>query len=172
MPPLASVDTVCLMGEGPGPETGRHAGPKKVRIVLAEDHRVVRRGLQLVLDSEPAFEVVAQVGDIGLVRGCLRKHAPDVLVLDLNRPGGASLPMIPQLRTEMPNTQIVVLTVEKDVEIVREVRRAGALGFVRKEDAESDLVQAIRAAAAGQGYLNRQLAARLVASRSATELPD
>jgi two-component system response regulator NreC len=80
--------------------------------------------------------------------------------------------MIPELRAEMPDTQIVVLTAEKDVEIVREARRVGALGYVVKEAADSDLVQAVRAAAAGQAYLNRQLAARLVASRSARELPD
>lgn len=164
--------TVCRMTDGPGSGDDHQVGSERVRIVLAEDHRVVRRGLQLVLDSEPTFEVVAQVGDIASVRGCLRNNAPDVLVLDLNMPGGPSLPMIPELRAEMPDTQIVVLTAEKDVEIVREARRVGALGYVVKEAADSDLVQAVRAAAAGQAYLNRQLAARLVASRSARELPD
>jgi two-component system, NarL family, response regulator NreC len=139
------------------------AEPRRIRIVLADDHRVVRRGLELVLNAEPEFEVVAEVGDVDAVRRALREHQPDVLVLDLNMPGEPSLPAIPALRAAAPDTQIVVLTMEYQPAYVREARRAGALGYVLKEAADSELAEAVRRAAAGAGYLNRRLAERLVA---------
>jgi two-component system, NarL family, response regulator NreC len=148
------------------PATGNdHApiAPPQLRIVVAEDHRVVRRGLQLVLDGEPDLSVVAQAGTVAEARGLVREHAPHVLVLDLNMPGGPSLEAIPALRTEAPHTQIVVLTMEDDPSLVRAARRAGALGYVLKEAADGDLVDAVRRAAGGQPYLSRGLAARLIA---------
>jgi two-component system response regulator NreC len=143
-----------------------HEGVRAVRVVLAEDHQVVRRGLQLVLDSEPDLRVVAQAGDVVSARALVRQHAPEVLVLDLTMPGGSSLEAIPALREEAPGTQIVVLTMEDDPALVRAARRAGALGYVLKESADADLVSAVRRAAAGEPYLNRQLAARLIAART------
>lgn len=148
--------------DGRGPD-----GHRSVRVVLAEDHRVVRRGLQLVLDSEPDLAVVAQAGDVSEARSLVRTHEPDVLVLDLSMPGGSSLEAIPKLRTEAPSTQIVVLTMEDDPSLVRAARRAGALGYVLKESADTDLVDAVRRAAAGHPYLNRSLAAKLIAARAA-----
>ena len=143
-----------------------------VRIVLAEDHQVVRRGLQLVLDGEDDLTVVDQAGDVPAVHACVRRHQPDVLVLDLNMPGGVPLDAIPKLRAEAPEMQIVVLTMEADPALVRAARRAGALGYVLKESADADLVAAVRRAVAGEGYLNRQLAARLVADRTRRDGPD
>ena len=152
----------------PPPADGtRTDGGRSVRIVLAEDHRVVRRGLQLVLDCEPELTVVAQAGTVVEARSVVRTHAPDVLVLDLSMPGGSSLDAIPALRAEAPQTQIVVLTMEDDPALVRAARRAGALGYVLKESADSDLVDAVRRAAAGEPYVNRSLAARLIAARAA-----
>ncbi|MGA2010204.1 MAG: response regulator transcription factor [Solirubrobacteraceae bacterium] len=145
------------------------AAVQPIRLVLAEDHKVVRRGLQLVLDSEPDLVVVAQAGDVTAVRDLVRTHRPDVLVLDLNMPGGSSLDAIPTLRRLVPDTQIVVLTMESSPPMVRAARRAGALGYVLKEDADTELVAAVRRAAAGQPYLNRRLAARLVTERGARE---
>ncbi len=146
-----------------------HDGVRAVRVVLAEDHQVVRRGLQLVLDSEPDLSVVAQAGDVAAARALVRQHGPEVLVLDLSMPGGSSLEAIPALRKEAPGTQIVVLTMEDDPALVRAARRAGALGYVLKESADADLVDAVRRAAAGEAYLNRQLAARLIAARAAEQ---
>ena len=122
-----------------------------------------------MLDSEPDLSVVAQAGDVAAARALVRKHAPEVLVLDLSMPGGSSLEAIPALREEAPGTQIVVLTMEDDPALVRSARRAGALGYVLKESADADLVSAVRRAAAGEPYLNRQLAARLIAARTAEQ---
>ncbi|MGI8505265.1 MAG: response regulator, partial [Solirubrobacteraceae bacterium] len=74
-----------------------------IRIVLADDHAVVRRGLRLLLDSEPDFEVVAETGDLDGARRYVRGHRPAVLVLDLSMPGGSSLDAIPGIRAEFPD---------------------------------------------------------------------
>ena len=145
---------------------------RRLRIVLAEDHRVVRRGLQLVLDGEPDLEVVAQAGTVAGARALVREHAPHVLVLDLNMPGGSSLEAIPALRAEAPDTQIVVLTMEADLVLVRAVQSAGALGYVIKEAADSELADAVRCAAAGTPYLNRQMASKLAAKMMLEDTSD
>jgi two-component system, NarL family, response regulator NreC len=136
-----------------------------LRIVLADDHEIVRGGLKLLLEAEPDIEVVAEAGDIDAVRTCVRHHRPTVLVLDLNMPGKPVLDAIPGLRAEAPDTQIVVLTMRDDAAFVEEARRAGALGYVLKEAAGSELIDAIRRAADRQPYINRHLAGRLVAQR-------
>ena len=134
-----------------------------IRIVIADDHQVVRRGLQLLLDGESDFEVVAEAGDVDAARRYVRGHHPDVVVLDLNMPGGAVLEAIPEMRKEEPNSQIVVLTMQEDPAFAREALRAGALAYVLKEAADTELVEAVRRAAVGEIYLNPQLGARIAA---------
>jgi two-component system response regulator NreC len=136
---------------------------RTIRIVVADDHAVVRRGLRQVLDGESDFEVVAEASDLDSARRYVRGHHPDVLVLDLNMPGGNSLDQIPALRAECPETQIVVLTMQNAPAYARQALSAGALGYVLKEAAESELVEAIRRAAAGDSYLNPRLGARVAA---------
>jgi two-component system response regulator NreC len=137
--------------------------PQEVRIVLADDHPVVRRGLRLLLDEEEGIEVVAEAGDVDEARRYVRGHHPNVLVLDLNMPGGSSLEAIPSLREEFPKTQIVVLTMQQEPAYAREAMAAGAIGYVLKQAADGELVQAVRLAAAGESYLNPRLGARLAA---------
>jgi two-component system response regulator NreC len=132
-----------------------------IRLVLADDHAVVRSGLRMLLDSEPDFEVVAEASDIEDARRYVRGHRPKVLVLDLNMPGGSSLEAIPILRQESPDTQIVVLTMQQEPAFAREALGAGALGYVLKEAADDELVEAVRNAAVGESYLNPKLGARI-----------
>jgi two-component system, NarL family, response regulator NreC len=132
-----------------------------IRIVLADDHAVVRAGLRLLLDGEPGFEVVAEAGDVEAAGRYVRGHHPHVLVLDLNMPGGSSLEAIPVIRAESPDTQIVVLTMQQEPAFAREALRGGALGYVLKEAADEELVEAVRRAAAGESYLNPRLGARI-----------
>ena len=117
----------------------------------------------MLLDAEPDFEVVAEAGDVDSAKRYVRGHKPSVLVLDLNMPGEPTLPAIPTLREEFPNTQIVVLTMQDDPAFAREAMRAGALGYVLKEAADSELVDAVRTAASGDTYLHPRLGARLAA---------
>ncbi len=132
-----------------------------IRLVLADDHAVVRSGLRMLLDSESEFEVVAEASNIEDARRYVRGHHPKVLVLDLNMPGGSSLEAIPAIREESPDTEIVVLTMQQEPAFAREALRAGALGYVLKEAADDELVQAVRLAAAGESYLNPKLGARI-----------
>jgi two-component system, NarL family, response regulator NreC len=139
------------------------ASTAPVTIVVADDHQVVRAGLRLLLEAEDGFEVVAEAGDVESTERRVAAYHPQVLILDLNMPGGSSLPAIPRLREMAPETQIVVLTMQNDPAFAREALRAGAIGYVLKEAADTELVQAVRLAAQGRTYLNPELGARLAA---------
>ncbi len=134
-----------------------------ITIVLADDHEVVRAGLRLLLDAEEDFEVVSEAGDVAVAERRVAAYHPKVLVLDVNMPGGSSIPSIPRLRESAPETHIVVLTMRSEPELARDALRAGATGYVLKEAAEAELIQAVRLAAAGRTYLNPELGARLAA---------
>jgi two-component system response regulator NreC len=135
-----------------------------ITIVIADDHRVVRAGLRLLLEAEDGFTVVGDAGDVASTERRVATYQPRVLVLDVNMPpDGSSLPAIPRMREAAPATQIVVLTMHDDPELARAALRTGAIGFVLKEAAESELVQAVRLAAEGRTYLNPELGARLAA---------
>jgi two-component system response regulator NreC len=145
----------------------------QIRIVLADDHRVVRLGLRLVLEVEPDFEVLGEAGDVTEARRKVDALNPDVLILDLNMPGEASLDAIPSLREQYPDTQVVVLTMQDDPSFARDALRAGALGYVLKESAESELVEAVRRAAQGLGYLNPGLGGQLATDAAVgSDAPD
>jgi two-component system response regulator NreC len=128
---------------------------------VADDHVVVRAGLRMLLDAEVGVEVVAEAGDVETARRYVRGHHPAVLVLDLNMPGGSSVDAIPVIRAESPGTQIVVLTMQEEPAFARQALGAGAIGYVLKKDAASELVEAVRRAAVGETYLNPTLGARI-----------
>ncbi len=132
-----------------------------IRIVLADDHAVVRTGLRMLLEAEPGFEVVAEAGDVDAARRYVRGHHPSVLVLDLNMPGGSSLDAIPEIRAQSPETDIVVLTMQEEPAFARHALAAGATGYVLKRAADSELVEAVRRADIGEVYLNPTLGARI-----------
>src|SRR3954463_9163144 len=132
-------------------------------VVIADDHAVVRSGLKTLLDAEPGFEVTAEARDVRSAMTLVRAQTPDVLVLDLNMPGDPSLPAIPEFIEASPDTAIVVLTMQNDPAFAREALRAGALGYVLKESANAELVEAVHPAGRGDTYLNPRLGARLAA---------
>jgi two-component system response regulator NreC len=139
------------------------APDERVTIVLADDHTVVRSALRMLLEAEPGFEVVAEAGDADAAARFSHGHKPDVLVLDLNMPGGSGLEAIPKVRERSPTTQIVVLTMQREAAFAREAIRAGALGYILKEAADEELVKAVRLAARGETYLQPELGARIAA---------
>jgi two-component system response regulator NreC len=163
---VGAVDTFIAMSDQDatridGASGNENTSVEPIRIVLADDHGVVRSGLRMLLDSEGDFEVVAEASDIESARRYVRGHHPGVLVLDLNMPGGSSLEAIPLIREESPDTQIVVLTMQQEPAFAREALGAGALGYVLKEAADDELVEAVRRAAVGESYLNPRLGARI-----------
>ncbi|MBV9358890.1 MAG: response regulator transcription factor [Chloroflexi bacterium] len=147
------------------------APPGQVTIVLADDHQVVRAGLRMLLQAEEGFEVLAEAGDIPTTERRVAAYRPRVLILDLNMPGEPSLSAIPRLRETAPETAIVVLTMQNDPAFAREALRAGAIGYVLKEAADSELVHAVRLASAGRTYLSPELGARLAAEPQAVNGP-
>jgi two-component system response regulator NreC len=132
-------------------------------IVVADDHAVVREGLRLLINGEEGLLVVGEAETVPDAERLTYALRPAVLVLDLNMPGGSSLEAIPRLLTGAPETAIVVLTMQDDPAFARQALRAGALGYVLKEAADDELLEAIRLAATGGIYLNPVLAARLAA---------
>src|SRR4051812_26111518 len=129
-------------------------------VVIADDHTVVRQGLRMLIDNEDGLQVIAEAGTVPDAERLTRAHRPTVLVLDLNMPGGSSLDAIPRLKDE---TAVVVLTMQDDPAFARQALQAGARGFVLKEAADEELLEAIRLAAAGDTYLNPRLGARIAA---------
>jgi two-component system response regulator NreC len=132
--------------------------------VLADDHTIVRSALRALLESEGEFEIVAEAGDVEESVRKVLAYKPDVIVLDLSMPGGPSLTAIPRMLEASPDTAIVVLTMENEPRFAREAFRAGALGFVLKEAADTELVAAVEAAVGGLRYLNPQLGGLLAAA--------
>jgi two-component system response regulator NreC len=136
-----------------------------IRVVLADDHALMRRSLRLLLDGEEGIEVIAEADELASAVRHVHDHQPRVLVLDLRMPGGSSVETIGKLRERVPDTQIVVLTMEDNPVLAQRALASGALGFVLKELADSELPQAIRAAASGEEYVSPRVAARLDALR-------
>ena len=122
---------------------------------------MVRRGLRMVLDTEDDLAVVAEAGDIESALRATREHGPGVVVLDLNMPGDPTLPAIPQFLDAAPGVGVIVLTMETDPAFARRALAAGARGYLLKEGADDDLVDAVRAVARGATYLDPGLGSRL-----------
>jgi len=156
----------------PSSARAERADRDKTTVLIADDHTVVRQGLRLLIDNEEGFQVIAEAGTVPDAERLTRAHRPSVLVLDLNMPGGSSLDVIPHLRDSTPQTAIVVLTMQDDPAFARKALQAGALGFVLKEAADEELLEAIRLAAAGDTYLNPRLGARMAAAPEPSGPPD
>ncbi|MGH2894659.1 MAG: response regulator [Solirubrobacteraceae bacterium] len=138
-------------------------GPNAISVVLADDHHVVRSGLRVLLESDGRFTVVGEAGDVAGTVETVCASRPLVLVLDLNMGGESSLDAIPQLRADAPETQIVVLTMQENPAFAQAALRTGAVGYVLKDAADSELMAAVVLAAEGRTYLNPELGARLAA---------
>jgi two-component system response regulator NreC len=140
-------------------------GGEKITVVLADDHVVVRSALRMLLEEEQDIEVVAEAGDASSAIRYVKGHRPAVLILDINMPGGSGLGAIPEIRSQSPDTQIVMLTMQAETAAAREALQAGVLGYILKEAAGEDLVKAVRLAAEGKTYLQPELGARLASER-------
>jgi two-component system response regulator NreC len=145
------------------PSSAASGEPGAITVVLADDHQVVRSGLRVLLASDGRFDVVGEAGDVAGTLATVRTSRPRVLVLDLNMGGESSLDAIPQLRADAPETQIVVLTMQENPAFAQAALRAGAVGYVLKDAADSELMTAVVSAAEGRTYLNPELGARLAA---------
>jgi DNA-binding NarL/FixJ family response regulator len=136
---------------------------RSLRIVLADDHVTVRHGLKLLIESQSDMTVVAEAGDGATAVQCALDLRPDVVVMDISMPGMTGLVATRRLKQAQPDTAIVTLTRHADDAYLQELLRAGVSGYVLKQSAPTELLQAIRAAAAGGQYLDSTLTARVTA---------
>lgn len=143
-----------------------------VTVVIADDHGVVRGGLRLLLHNEEGISVIGEAEDVPGALRLIERRLPRVLVLDLNMPGPSSIDAIPEIKEKWPGTQVVVLTMQADPAYARAALQAGADAYVLKEAAERELVDAVRAVAAGETYLNPALGARIARAPAQPEAPD
>ena len=135
-----------------------------IRVLIVDDHAVVRTGIRLLLAAEDDLE---PVGEAGTKREAIfeaRSTKPDVVLLDVVMPDGSGIEMIPQLLHEHPDTKVLVLSMQDDPRYVREAFAAGASGYVLKEAADVEVVGAVREIAAGGRYVHPELGARMIAA--------
>jgi two-component system, NarL family, response regulator NreC len=135
-----------------------------VRVLVVDDHAVVRAGLRLLIDREPSMVVVDEAADANEAIFRVIEHKPDVLLIDVTLPGESGIHAIPKLLAASPDTKILVLSMHDDPHYVREAFAAGASAYVLKEAADAEVVAAIREVAAGGSYVNPVLGARMVAA--------
>lgn len=153
---------------GPTPAEATSNRPTlPIHVVVADDHAVVRRNLRLLLESEEDLAVVAEAADLAAVVAHVHGHVPHVLVLDLQMPNGSTLETIRRLREQVPETEIVVVTMEASPLFAQQAIDAGAVGFVLKDRSDTELAEAVRNAAQGSEYISPHVDAGLEALRRA-----
>lgn len=142
-----------------------------IRVALCDDHAIVRSGLRRILEAEPDLEVVAEAGTADEAVAAARDTEPDVFVMDIGLPDRNGITATVEVCKVSPATKVLVLTVHDDVAYLRRVFDAGAAGFLVKEAADIELVQAVRQVAKGKHYVHPTLGAALLAPDAATARP-
>ena len=127
---------------------------KRIRILLADDHAVVRQGFRMILSSHPDLEIVGEAGNGREAVELAATLRPDVVVMDVAMPELNGIEATRRLTAENPHIRVVALSMHKDSVYVREILRAGARGYLLKDSVADDLVAAVRAVAGGEGYLS------------------
>jgi two-component system response regulator NreC len=143
----------------------------KTTVVLVDDHAVVRAALKALLDGQDDLEVVGEAGDIASGGEAIAANRPRVLVLDVNLPDGLGVDALPQLLEASPETEVVLLTMERDLTLAQRALDAGAKGYLFKDSAHLELIEAVRAAAAGKRHLSPAVAAGLKSHGEPDERP-
>jgi two-component system, NarL family, invasion response regulator UvrY len=132
-----------------------------IRILIADDHKLVRQGLTRILSAEPDFQVVAEAGDCSATLQMVDAHPADILLLDLTMPGRGGVEVLREVRDKHPDLKVLVLTMHAEEQFAVRVMRAGAAGFLTKDAAGDQLVQAIHAVRARGKYVSPTVAEQL-----------
>jgi NarL family two-component system response regulator LiaR len=141
-----------------------------IRILIADDHGIVRQGLRMYLHFDPDLEVVGEATNGKEALELANKLQPDIVLMDILMPMMDGLEATAAIRRELPDTEVIALTSVLDDAIIQQTIRAGAIGYILKDTGSDELCQAIHAAAAGQVQLSRQVARRMAANRDETHL--
>jgi DNA-binding NarL/FixJ family response regulator len=135
-----------------------------VRVLIVDDHAVVRSGLRMLLDAEADIETVGEAGNAREAIFEVRAHKPDVVLMDVVLPDKTGIEATPDVLREAPDTKVLMLSMQDDPSYVRQAFAAGAAGYVLKEAADSEVVAAVREVAAGRRYVHPPLGARMAAA--------
>lgn len=135
-----------------------------IRILIADDHTVVRQGIRHVLEGDPLFSVVGEAGTGAEALALALRERPDVVLLDLTMPDGTGIHVLQRLREQLPEIRVLVLSVHDEREYVIESVRAGAHGYLRKDSTPAEIRQAVRAVQAGDSYFSPVVARHLTAA--------
>lgn len=136
---------------------------ERIRLLIVDDHEVVRLGLRTLLSDEPDLDVVAEAGTAEDALLQVAKYSPDVVILDIQLPGRSGLDACRDIRRQFPNTQVVILTSHGGESFAEQALRAGAAGYVLKQVGNDELVRAVRTARRGEIALDPRTAAKVVA---------
>jgi DNA-binding NarL/FixJ family response regulator len=136
---------------------------KPIRVILADDHTIVRSGLRALLASAKDIEVVAEAGNGRDALELVEKHRPDVVVTDITMPGMTGLDLVARLKKDLPDTRMIILSMHSNEEYVWQALRAGALGYLLKDAGTTELEQAIRTVARGETYLSSVISKQVIA---------
>ncbi|MFI5262165.1 MAG: response regulator [Candidatus Limnocylindrales bacterium] len=147
------------------------ATPATIRLLVVDDHEVVRQGLVAMLDRRPGFQVVAEAGTVAEAIAEARRHQPDLVVMDVRLPDGSGVEACREIRAEMPETRVIMLTSYPDEEAVMSAIIAGASGYLLKQIRARDLVAALETVARGESLLDPGVTAQVLSRirRIATE---
>src|ERR1041385_7788296 len=136
-----------------------------IRVLVVDDHAVVREGIRSVLERQPGFEVVGEAGDGANALKLAKSITPAVVVLDVSMPGGSGLRTAAELRTEVPEARVLILSMYDNAEYVMEAVRAGASGYLLKDSAATELRSAVTTVHEGQNFFSGTVAEKLNAAR-------
>ena len=136
----------------------------KLRVLLADDHMVVREGLKTLINAQPDMQVVGEADNGREAVKCAMEQSPDVVVMDISMPEMNGVEATKQLRKECPQIKIIALTVYEDIGYLRQLLKAGASGYVIKRAVVEELVHAVRTCAAGGSYIEPALASQVVST--------
>lgn len=143
-----------------------------IRVLLADDHAVLRAGLRMLISAQPDMVVVGEAADCHDARSKAGELTPDVVVLDLTMPGGSGVKTIEHLRQECPRTRVLVLSMHGDRSYIRAALAAGCAGYVVKTAADTELITAIRAVHSGRGFVDLPIRDSSLNDLLAGEAPD
>jgi DNA-binding NarL/FixJ family response regulator len=132
-----------------------------IRLVIADDHAIVREGLKRIVSEAPGLQVEAEAGDGNEVMQLVREREFDVLVLDLSMPGRSGMELIKLVKSEKPKLRILVLSMHQETQYAVRAIKSGASGYLTKESAPAQLVQAINKIASGGAYISAEVAEQL-----------
>jgi DNA-binding NarL/FixJ family response regulator len=141
----------------------------RIKVLIVDDHPLVRGGLRQVIQDDGRFELMGEIGDGEAALQFIKDKKPDVAVLDVNLPGLSGLEIARQVQTMKLPTRVIMLTMHKDEELSNRALDNGAMGFVLKENAVEEIVKAIAAVAEGEHYLSSTISGYLVRRRHRTE---